>query len=213
ITRRGAAGKEVSIDNFGSATSPHVFGLWAGSSLSLRYAMTVRFRRWATQKPSSLRAAAGSLSKNSGRNLTSWFFLTISSKAAGSEAVRRSTTVLPAASSVWKRWSTCSPPVRNTSTLKPYFFSKASPTTWACRSGVEVYQTTAPSLLAASTSALSKLPDGDGAEAAAAGDGDAAAAGEAAGDAAAGAAAGDAAAAAGEAAAGAVVGFGASVGL
>src|SRR5215213_4013404 len=191
MTRRGAASKEVSIDNFGSMTSPHFFGIWAASSLSLRYAITVRFRRCATQKPSGLTAAAGTLSECSGRNLTSWFFSTISSKAAGSEAVSRSTTVLPAETSVWNRWITCSPPVRNTSTLNPYFFSNASATTWACRSGVEVYQTTAPSFLAASTSALSKVADEPEEDAAAAGDGDAAAAGEAAGDAAAEDATGD----------------------
>jgi hypothetical protein len=96
-------------------------------------------------------------SKPAGLNGTNRPFLVIALAADMSDMVITSTAMRPASASCWKRRITFCPPVRNSSTLMPYFCSKVLAMCWAAATGVDVYQVSAPSRRAAASSTGSGL--------------------------------------------------------
>src|SRR5262245_29013103 len=82
-------------------------------------------------------------------------FLASEAEAAGSDVVSTSAAARPACCSCRNRRSTAEPPERNASTLTPVEGSNALTILLAVSIGVDVYHTTLPSFLAASTSTAS----------------------------------------------------------
>jgi hypothetical protein len=74
-----------------------------------------------------------------------------------SDMVMTSTAMRPASASCRKRRITFCPPVRSISTLMPVRFSNSLAIYWPAATGVDVYQVTLPSRLAAASSTGSGL--------------------------------------------------------
>src|SRR5262245_1769426 len=92
------------------------------------------------------------LSKSFGLKATKVPLRASEAVAAGSEVVMTSTAVRPAWLSCRNRRRIADPPERNISTLMPVSASNSLTILLACSIGVEVYQTTVPSFLAAARS-------------------------------------------------------------
>ena len=137
---------------FGPARSLQVVGRSAGATLSVRTSMPTMVSRWAMKLPAGSLASAITLSKPAGRNGTKRPRRAMSLAADMSDMVMTSTAKRPASASCWKRRMTSPPPVRSSSTLMPVRRSNSVAMYCAARTGVEVYQVTAPSRLAAASS-------------------------------------------------------------
>src|ERR1700704_3411093 len=141
----------------GAIRSAQVLGGSAADSWSMRTSMPTSVSRCAMKYPFGSLVSASTLSKPCGLNGTNRPRRVMALAADMSDMVMTSTATRPASASCWKRRITFCPPVRSISTLMPVRFSNSLAIYWPAATGVDVYQVTLPSRLAAASSTGSDL--------------------------------------------------------